>query len=89
MLANTKAVRSVLKNFNIVANYTEKSSVLEPSTRIVVGQIKGDVVAIQKSIQDEFAKLGYTNNVYLTGIIDWSHAGGSKHAYLRIKSVLA
>jgi len=89
MLANTKAVRKVLKTFNIVANYTEKSSVTDPSIRIVVGQIRGDIVAIQKLVQNEFTKLGYTNNVYLTGLVDWSHVGGTKLAYLRIKTVIA
>ena len=89
MLANTKAVRSILKSFNIVANYTDKSSVCNPSTRIVVSQVKGDIVAIQKLVQNEFTKLGYTNNVYLTGLVDWSHVGGTKTAYLRVKTFLA
>lgn len=92
MLANTKAVRSVLKSFNIVANYTDKSSVNDPNTRIVVSQIKGDVDSLLQLVRNEFTKLGYTNDVYMTGVIDWSHyahVGGTKHAYLRIKTVIA
>lgn len=81
MLANTKQVRSVLKSFNIRANYTEKTSVLNPSTRVVVSALYMQpkaFTALANSVQQKFTELGYTNKVYTTD-----------ECYLRIKTLLA
>ena len=77
MLANTKQVRAVLKSFNISANYTEKTTVQETSTRVVMAVVfmRQDIF---NAVKQKFAELGYTNKVYYT-----------QNEYLRVKTFLA
>jgi hypothetical protein len=79
MLANTKQVRSVLKGFNLRANYTEKTSKkLSPNTRVVMATLWGtDADALLATVKQKFTELGYTNKVYLTGDV-----------YLRVKTLM-
>ena len=81
MFANTKQVRSVLKGFGINANYTEKTTVKESTTRVVMATVylqSSTFTQLVNDVQRKFTELGYTNKVYST-----------QECYLRIKTLMA
>jgi hypothetical protein len=82
MFADTKAVRKVLKAFNVSAFATDKSrgNLSDETVRIVVADVRGK--QLFEDIKQAFMDLGYTNKVYFTG-----DAEGV--LYLRVKTFLA
>ncbi len=68
--ANTKQVR-VVGNYiaGFAAQYTEKTSKLNPRRRSVVWMYnrQGVAAVVAKLLRAEFARLGYANSVSVTG----------------------
>ena len=68
--ANTRQVR-VVGNYiaGFAAQYTEKTSKLNPRRRSIVWMYnkRGVAPTVAKLLRAEFARLGYTNSVTVTG----------------------
>ena len=81
MLANTKQVR-VAGNYvaGFAAQYTDKTSQSNPRRRSIVWLYnkRGVAPTVAKLMRAEFARLGYTNTVSVTG-----------DQYVRVKADLA
>ncbi len=70
MKANTRQVRSVGNYIaGFAAQYTEKTSESNPRRRSVVWMYnrQGVAATVAKLLRAEFARLGYTNSVTVTG----------------------
>lgn len=81
MLANTREVRSVGNYIaGFAAQYTEKTSASNPRRRSVTWMYnkQGVAATVAKLLRAEFARLGYTNTVTVTG-----------GQYVRVKADLA
>ena len=70
MKANTKQVRAVGNYIaGFAAQYTEKTSKLNPRRRSIVWMYNkvGVAAVVAKLLRAEFARLGYANSVTVTG----------------------
>lgn len=88
MLANTLQVRKVIRaafkqhNTNIYNSYTEKTRKKDLTMRSVVFFVNTNTCEkVLKTVQQEFKKLGYTNEVNITE--------SEYSTYIRCKAIIA
>jgi len=87
MFANTlqvrKVIRAAIKQHNLLNSntYTEKTSIKDTTRRSVVFFVMYNAEDVLNTVQQEFKKLGYTNEVCITE--------SELLTYLRCKATLA